>query len=88
MKSLFYSLIFCICSTSLLAQNASIQGSVLDESNNEPLEYANVLLFQPSDSSLVNGIVTNTDGSFLMTDIPAGTYYLQIQFIGYESRKM
>ncbi|MFP4096142.1 MAG: TonB-dependent receptor domain-containing protein [Cyclobacteriaceae bacterium] len=88
MKSLFYSLIFCICSTSLLAQNASIQGSVLDESNNEPLEYANVLLFQPSDSSLVNGIVTNADGSFLMTDIPAGTYYLQIQFIGYESRKM
>ena len=88
MRSLFSTLIFTICATSLLAQNASIEGTVLDQSNNEPLEYANVVLFQPADSSLVNGIVTNADGSFVMTGIAPGTYYLQIQFIGYESKKL
>jgi iron complex outermembrane recepter protein len=88
MKLFIYTLIFCFCSTSLLAQNAVIQGSVFDQSNNQPLEYANVLLYQPADSSLVNGMVTNADGSFVMADIPPGTYYLQIQFIGYENKKL
>lgn len=70
------------------AQNASIQGSVLDQVNQEPLEYANVVLFQPSDSSLVNGVVTQADGSFLMEKVPPGTYYLQVQFVGYESERI
>ena len=77
--------LFCFTAFS---QNAAIQGSVLDQANNEPLEYANVVLYQPSDSSIVNGIVTNTDGSFLMEDVAPGTYYLHVQFIGYERKKI
>lgn len=86
---LFFATLACIfLSFSAFSQNAAIQGTVLDQSNQEPLEYANVVLYQPADSSIVNGIVTQPDGSFLMEDVPPGTYYLQVQFIGYESERM
>ncbi len=72
----------------LNAQQAVIRGSVLDQSSNDPLEYANVVLFSTTDSSLVNGVVSQTDGSFVLENIAQGTYYLQVQFVGYESKKL
>lgn len=86
MKSLFSTFVLLLCCRVAFTQNARIQGSVQDQANNEPLEYANVVLYQPSDSSLVNGVVTQANGSFLLEDIPPGTYYLQVQFIGYENQ--
>lgn len=83
--SVIFFLSFCF---SAFAQTATMQGSVLDQTNNGPLEYANVVLYQSSDSSIVTGVVTQTDGSFSMENLPAGSYYLQIQFIGYESKRM
>ena len=88
MKLLLATLTLMFFCLSAFPQNASLQGSVLDQANHEPLEYANVLLYQPSDSALVGGVVTHPDGSFLMSDIPPGNYYLQVQFIGYKSKRM
>ncbi len=70
-----------------MAQQARIRGLVIDGTTNEALEYANVLLYQSPDSSMVNGVVTGADGSFQLSAIPSGTYYLQVQFIGYENQR-
>lgn len=67
-----------------VAQQAALTGQVLDESSQEGLEYATVGLYLPEDSVIFAGTVTQVDGSFLLTDIPAGTYYLKVQFVGYE----
>ena len=88
MKLLFFTIILLVYCPLAFSQNATLRGSVRDQVNNEPLEYANVVLYQPTDSSLVNGVVTQTDGSFLMEEVPPGTYYLLVQFVGYESQRL
>ncbi|MEM8965260.1 MAG: TonB-dependent receptor, partial [Bacteroidota bacterium] len=66
------------------AQQAVLSGQVRDESSQEPLEYATVGLCQPKDSSILEGTVTQVDGSFVLEDVAPGTYLLQVQFVGYE----
>lgn len=59
----------------------SIRGTVIDENNN-PMPYCNVLLFS-SDSTFVNGCVTQSDGSFLMVGEEGIPYLLKASYIGY-----
>ena len=59
----------------------SIRGTVIDEKNN-PMPYCNVLLLS-SDSTFVNGCVTQADGSFLMMGEEGVSYKLRASFIGY-----
>ncbi|MEO0332661.1 MAG: carboxypeptidase regulatory-like domain-containing protein, partial [Bacteroidota bacterium] len=73
-----------LISQTTLAQQAVLSGLVLDESSQEPLEYATVGLCQSQDSSILEGTVTQVDGSFKLSDIEPGTYLLQIQFVGFE----
>lgn len=87
-KSICLSLFFTFLLHQVSAQKAIIQGSVLDQNSDTPLEYANVILFAPADSSIVSGVVTQADGSFKLENLSEGQYYLQIQFVGYESKKL
>ena len=59
----------------------SIRGTVINEKN-EPMPYCNVLLLS-SDSTFVNGCVTQTDGSFLMIGEEGASYSLRASYIGY-----
>lgn len=63
-----------------------IKGTILDMKDKVPIEYANIVLFQSSDQKQITGTVTTKEGKFSLTDIPSGTYYLQISFIGYEKK--
>ncbi len=65
-----------------------ITGKVKENSSNAPLEYANVAIYNSSDSTLVMGAVASVDGSFKMEGIPNGDYYLAIYFIGYNKKKI
>ena len=58
-----------------------IRGMVMDEKN-EPLPYCNVLLLA-SDSTFVNGCVSQPDGSFLMMGEEGVPYSLRASYIGY-----
>src|SRR6056297_580940 len=60
-----------------------VTGKVIDASNNEPLEYATVKLLNITDSALVTGSVTNSDGEFLIETKKTGRFMLQVNFIGY-----
>ena len=62
-----------------------VSGKIMDE-NNEPLEYANVILYSLKDSSLVTGGITNEGGEFLIDEVPFGRYYLEANFIGYDKK--
>lgn len=67
------------------AQHASVSGKVVDAANNMALEYASVALFNSADSSLVSGVITNAEGRFNLTKLHAGDFYMQAQFIGYQT---
>jgi len=70
----------------LVGFNGTITGSVFDADYMEPIEYANIVVYRVQDSSQVTGTITKPAGSFRITDIPPGTYYLEATFIGYETR--
>jgi hypothetical protein len=65
-----------------------IAGKITDETSNAALQYATVALFAASDSSLINGTITNEEGVFSIENIPFGTYYMVADYLGFESRVM
>ncbi|MEL7222881.1 MAG: TonB-dependent receptor, partial [Bacteroidota bacterium] len=82
MKSRLLILLLGLSSLSLFSQSIRLTGQVLNE-NHEPLAYANVLLLNPTDSSLVKGTVTEDDGTFEIMAVEAGNYQLAFDMIGY-----
>ncbi len=74
-------LIAVVFSSSVVAQR--ITGKVLD-SDNMPLEFANVILNNAEDQ-LVKTAVTTSSGEFSLQSIPSGSYKLYLSLIGYEA---
>lgn len=67
--------------TSATAQN--VRGKVLDVQTDVPLAFATVSLFSTSDSTLVNGMITDESGAIAL-EAKAGVYFARIEFLGYE----
>lgn len=64
------------------AQNGEVKGKVVNANTNQPVEFATVSVFSESDSTLVTGMVTNSEGVFDLKNISNGLFYLKIDFIG------
>jgi len=60
----------------------SISGTVVDSTTGGPLKYANVMLYDLSDS-LVTGTITNAKGEFELEDLRPGIYTLSVKFMGF-----
>ena len=56
--------------TSLMAAN-KITGKIIDESNNQHIEYANVSLLT-QDSTFITGVATDNGGGFLLKEVNDG----------------
>lgn len=69
-------------------QTGIISGIVIDSASNNTIEYANVILFSAEDNKMVTGIATKDDGKFELTKIRPGKYYAEIQFMGYEKKRI
>lgn len=92
--------IFILLSTILMCANAqqrpqgsrqgssspTITGKVVEVRTNTPMEFANVVLFNSSDSSQVTGTVTNKEGIFSLEKIRRGNYYVKVSFIGFDDK--
>ena len=66
---------------SVLAQTAVVRGFVTDSENGEPLEGVNVVLRGDS----FHGSVSDRDGVYVISQIPAGEFLLEASYIGYET---
>lgn len=62
----------------------SIKGMVIESSTNQPLEYANITLFNTANSEIITGDITDPSGKFSI-DTPAGTYNIRIEYLGYQT---
>jgi hypothetical protein len=63
-------------------RRASLRGRVLNQAG-QPLEFANVLLLRAADSSLVRSMLSDRQGQYVFAEVPAGTYRLRAQQLGY-----
>jgi outer membrane cobalamin receptor len=64
-----------------------ISGKVFDFESKHSIEYANIVLLNINDSSLINGTITDVTGQFILTGIPDGKFSLEVRFIGYNSKR-
>ena len=69
-------------SLSAYAQH-SIQSTVFDSKNGQPIELGTVRLLRQADSTLVQGCNTDLKGSFMLSKVKPGNYILSVSSIGY-----
>ena len=72
-----------LLSQAALAQNGNLSGK-LQDAQGAPIAFANVLLLQAADSSMISGTVADAEGKFIMASPVAGAYFLKFTVIGYE----
>jgi outer membrane receptor protein involved in Fe transport len=63
-----------------------ITGTVTDAATGKPVSYATVAVLDAAGKS-VNGGVCGDDGKFVLPGIPAGTYTVQVSFVGYKNEE-
>ena len=79
---LFFTLIFLSFTISdLFAQGGQVQGRVFNPVNNEGIPFANVVVLGTD-----FGTVTDENGNYILSDLPAGLYNIRASFIGYRAK--
>ena len=73
---------FCLVSLSHAQMN--LHGRVIN-SDNMPLAYANVMLVDSGEQTLVKTVLTNESGDFMLESIPSGRYKLNVSSLGYKT---
>jgi outer membrane receptor protein involved in Fe transport len=71
--------------TSIAAQSQNIGGKVCFEKDKTPVQFASVALLQLPDSAMITGVITLTDGGYLLEKIKPGNYFIRASFVGYRS---
>ena len=78
--------IFCLLLiTSITAHGQNIRGKVCLEIDKSPVQFASVGLVQLPDSTMITGIITLTDGGYLLEKVKPGNYFIRVSFIGYKT---
>jgi outer membrane receptor protein involved in Fe transport len=71
-----------------MVKAGKVKGKIIDAETKTPMEYANVAIYRKQDSKLVTGGISTASGSFEVTDLPFGVYYIEANFIGFEKVKI
>lgn len=71
-----------LCTGSVFAQNASIQGMITDNATGQPLYGANVVLESPA-NDVILGASADSEGFYSLSSIEPGNWIVRISFIGY-----
>ncbi|MCK9155826.1 MAG: TonB-dependent receptor [Paludibacteraceae bacterium] len=90
MKFKFFLPLIIALFVSVTAQagDASVKGVIIDKNTKETLPMATVQLFVGYESKPRTGMVTDTAGAFLFSNLEYGNYRLEISYVGYESRNV
>lgn len=88
MKTFFLLLFASLIGQSILAQESptsSIRGRVLDGQSEFPIPGATVVI---TSVSPVMGGATDSDGQFMIPNVPVGRHTIQISYIGYQAQTL
>lgn len=86
LRQFFINTLFIFFIQTIVAQKAFISGTILENQNETPIEYASVALLNSIDNSVIAGEISDKNGSFNFKNIRSGDYKLKIYFVGYELR--
>jgi len=68
--------------------NSKISGTVIDSTTNKSVEFASVALIDKNTNKPVDGTMADEKGKFTLSKVVAGSFSLQITFIGYNSKSV
>ena len=71
--------------TSIAGQAQSLRGKVCYEKDRSPVQFASVGLVQLPDSTVVTGVITLTDGGYLLEKVKPGDYFVRVSFVGHKT---
>lgn len=66
------------------SNKGKITGKVMDAETKVPIEMAIVSIYKTNENKAFNGITTDQNGSFLIDNLPEGSYRIAIEFISYK----
>lgn len=79
--------IFFLCASLTFAQKEiKVEGKVVEEGTNIPLEYATITIKSAPDNKVVTGGITDTKGNFEL-EIKPGTYNIYVEYISYRTKE-
>ena len=86
MKKCFCLLLtlLCISYSAVAASGFRIKGKIVDANNNQPIDFADVLLFREGDVNPVFHALPDRDGTFRIADVKDGKYNLLVRLVGYD----
>lgn len=68
--------------------SAQITGTIKDETSQDALEYASVILYDQSNNKIETGVITGANGAFFIPKVKSGIYYIEASFIGFQKKKI
>ncbi len=82
MKRNFFILLLLLQTTVVVSQ-IKLKGKIVEQTTNQPLEFATVIVLKQNSKEIVMGATTNTAGEFLLK-IQPNTYDIKVEFIGFQ----
>ena len=80
-----FSLMLFLCTMTLTAQHASVRGMLIDNDEN-PVSFANILLYEADSERPISGTTSNDDGSFVISKLEDKEYIISFSFIGFQTK--
>ena len=68
----------------LYAQQAALQGTVIDQDTKEPIPFANIVV--ENKGSQVGGTSSDFDGNYSIKPLPPGKVDVKATFVGYKTK--
>jgi outer membrane receptor protein involved in Fe transport len=77
-------LAFFLLIASVAVQAQNIRGNVSFEADTTAVPYATVALLELPDSALLTGVITLSDGGYLLEKVQPGEYFIKVSYVGYK----
>ncbi|WP_299126153.1 TonB-dependent receptor [uncultured Winogradskyella sp.] len=84
-KFIFTLLAIVSVAVSHAQKEVKVQGTVVEQGSNIPLEYATITFQSKSDNTIIEGTITDSKGKFNLK-IPIGRYDIVVEYISYKSK--
>ncbi len=65
-----------------------ISGKVVDSDSSKALAASSCVLFRLSDSTLIQGVISDNEGKFEFEKVPFGSYFIKITYVGYKNKNI
>lgn len=90
LKQLQHSILFIfllfVTTTSFAQNTTTITGKIVETNNGGPIEFATVLVGDPTNQKPIVGTTTLQDGSFTL-ETTASEFYIEVSFIGFTTKR-